>query len=64
MTEDTRILSVVRPMGSTLLDAIKLAFVDDVKAALEDMADDAYDQLRACDSQGRFKSVISILLTI
>jgi len=55
MTEDTRIISVRASIGSSaLLDAIKLAFVDDVKAALEDLADDAYDQLRACDSQGQF----------
>ena len=53
MTEDTRVISCVRPIGSsTLLDAIKLAFVDDVKTALEGLTDDAYDQLRACDSQG------------
>ncbi|KAH7617352.1 hypothetical protein Ndes2526B_g07955 [Nannochloris sp. 'desiccata'] len=51
MTEDTRIVSV--PIGSSLLDAIKLAFVDDIKAALEGLTDDAYDELRACDNQGQ-----------
>lgn len=54
MTEDTRIVSV--PIGSSLLDAIKLAFVDDIKAALEGLTDDAYDELRACDNQGQFKT--------
>jgi hypothetical protein len=49
MTDEDRINSV-KPL---LLDAVRLAFVDDVKTALEGLTDNVYEDLSACDSQGQ-----------